>query len=642
MRRPAVTARAVPWVASAIVALVILGPVLRPGVLFNLDLIVPPRLATPSGFWGLGPELPRRLPMWAAIAWLSHLVPATVIAKVLMFAAIVGAWVGMTRLVEWIDGTAPLVVTQGAAALYALSPFVLTRAVVGHFMVTVPHAVLPWVLPVLLRRPQRDRTVFLIAAALGAAGHFGGSIAVAVVAVAAVCRMLDRPARALVVTIAAQSIWVVPGIVVMLTNQHISMSGTEAFPTHARGLDGLARLSAGGGFWNQYFQIGGSGWLTAVVGAVLLTLGVVGTRTLPDALRRFLGSLGALGWVVAATTALGGLSAVLSFFNSTVLMGIWRDSQRVLTLHLLWLAPTSALGARHLAGRCLGGRRPVVAAALPALPLGLAVVLATPACWGFGGQLAADPLPPAWRDVRELVTEQPGTVLVLPWYQYFNLQLGDGAVRRVLNPMPLFLGGDVLSSSDNGLTERNQESADPRERRAAELVDQIAAGSPVSSELGALGVTWVVVLEHPGTLVGGLLDDVHVERVVDGDGISLYRLDATARAGAPVGAPSRWHLALLAEVPRSTEPVVVARPASRGWFRGRLWAGSTDDGLLVAPQGTGPLWNAAAVVLPVEAAWAVCLVAVGLSHLRRVKSPFARSLGTVLPSSQSQNTSEGT
>ena len=79
----------VPWIAACSAAILVLGPVLGPGVLFNLDLIVPPRLDTPSGFWGLGPELPRRLPMWAVISWLSALVPATVIAKTLMFLSLI-------------------------------------------------------------------------------------------------------------------------------------------------------------------------------------------------------------------------------------------------------------------------------------------------------------------------------------------------------------------------------------------------------------------------------------------------------------------------------------------------------------------------------------------------------------------------
>ena len=133
----------VPFVAGAIV----LGPALAPGSLFNLDLVLVPHFDLPNGFWGLGPELPRRLPLWVPISWLSPWIPATISGKALMLAVFVLAWVGMTRLAHAFGVRWAFV----AGALYALSPFVLTRTAVGHFMITVPLAVLPWVLPVLLR-----------------------------------------------------------------------------------------------------------------------------------------------------------------------------------------------------------------------------------------------------------------------------------------------------------------------------------------------------------------------------------------------------------------------------------------------------------------------------------------------------------
>lgn len=615
---------AAPWIAGSAAAVLVLGPVLRPGVLFNLDLIVPPRLDTPSGFWGLGPELPRRLPMWAVVAWVSALIPATMVAKALMFAAIAGAWAGMSRMVERLAPEATLLTTQSAAAIYALSPFVLTRAVVGHFIVTLPHALLPWLLPLLLRRPQRTTTVFLIAAALGTTGHFGGSLALFVVAVAALCRALDRPWRALTAAALAQAVWVVPGIVVAITTTRTQISGAEAFPTHARGFDGLARLSAGGGFWNQYFQVGSSGVLVAALGAALLGLALVGKRSLAQPTRRVVCALGIVGWAVAAASSLGGISSVFSTVNDYILLGIWRDGQRLLTLHLLWLAPCAALGAAHVARRAArsGNRR--AHAALVATPLSIAVALGTPGLWGFGGQLAAEPLPASWALARSEIRSDPGTVLVLPWAQYFNLRLDDGPVRRVLNPIPLYVGGDVISSSDNGLSTGSKESADPREPSAAAIVERIAEGDHVGADLARLGVKWIVTLDRArGDADKGLRTDPSTEVIVDADNITLFRIEDDVLDETAASVEVDWVLPALATGAPAGEPLLLNRPASSGWRRGWASGSAGAGGLLSLPPASGPIWNAGAVVvLGAQALWAVAVITVVARVRRRWRSPL--------------------
>ena len=154
-----------PWAVGALLAVVMLGPALAPGPLFTLDQVLPPQVPVPRGMWGLGPELPRRVPMWLPVAWLSPLIGGDTVGKLLMIATIVLAFVGAHRLTTWMldetgasrsDATA-----YGAACLYALSPFLLTRIGVGHLMVALPMALLPWVLPILLRPADRLRLTFL-------------------------------------------------------------------------------------------------------------------------------------------------------------------------------------------------------------------------------------------------------------------------------------------------------------------------------------------------------------------------------------------------------------------------------------------------------------------------------------------------
>jgi hypothetical protein len=603
------------WLVPLGLALVLLGPALAPGVLLNLDLVLVPHLDIPSGFWGLGPELPRRLSLWVPISWLSPIIPATFSGKFLMVALFVVSWTGMARLTRRIDADGSMLTSQAAAALYTLSPFVLTRIAVGHFMVTWPHAMLPWVLPILVRPGRRLSSTFLACLLLGFAGHFAGSIAVTVVAVAVLVGHRDRWPQALLVAVAAQAPWLVPGLVVAATNE-IEMAGGASFPTVLGGLGGLFRLSAGGGFWNTYFQIGEEGPIALVAGLVLLALAVAGTRSIHPEFRRPMAVLGVVGWFVATVSAIPVLSTGFFWIDEHVLGGIWREPHRVLTLHLLWLAPAAALGSRRAHRACLGRDRWIPAAG-PALvlPFAVAVALSMPALWGLGGQLRAEPLPSSWRDAREQVRTDPGTVLALPWYQYFNVSVSGGPMRRVLNPLPLYLGGDVLSSSDNSLQPGVREFGDPREAQASAAVERLLSGVSVSDDLAALGVRWVIVLDTPVRHdYSGLDDDAGLRRVVDGDELGLYEVlnwpgPAVTTSGTPV--PVATAMPAWARIDAGDD-VLWSRAGSDGWWRGWSPARVATDGRVLLPAGTAPVWHIG--VLPSLAAqfapWAMAVVLV--------------------------------
>lgn len=605
------------WLLPLVVGLVVLGPVLMPGALINLDLVLVPHLDTPSGFWGLGPELPRRLPMWVPISWASAVVPATATGKLLLLASLVVPWVGMSRLTSRLAPSATVLTCQVAGALYALSPFVLTRSLVGHFMVTVPHAVLPWVLPVLVKPGRRLGSTFLAALLLGVAGHFGGAVAVGVVLVSILCGQRERWGGALAVTLAAQAPWLVPGLLVAATTD-IDMASGTAFPTALGGLDGLARLSAGDGFWNTYYQVGGTGMVGTVVGAGLLMLALIGHRAIGADYRRPLAVIGAAGWLVAAASTLRGFDTVIATVDEVLLQGLLRDSHRLLGLHLLWLAPASALGAQGIADWLRSTRRPGLASAAMLVPCAAALALSLPGVWGFGGRLAATPLPSAWNTIRDRVQDAPGTVLALPWYQYFNLTLPGDGTRRVLNPLPLHLGGDVLSSSDNGLQDDVREFGDPRESVADAIVDDMRTGAPVADDLADLGVRWVVVIDVPGLDDYPTLDnDGGLEPVVEGDGIALYEVagwpgQATDITGTSVDL-NMFGPAFAR--PDSSDALILNRSGSSGWRRGWTAAATSADGRVAAPAGSGPVWHVATVpALAAQIAPLLVAVAIGRRH----------------------------
>lgn len=483
------------WGVPVALAIACLGPALGRGSLFNLDFVVTPRIEVPHGVWGLGPELPRRLPLWVPIAALSPLVPATLVTKLLLVAVFAVAWVGMSRFATSLGVAHPMF----AAALYAFGPFMLTRTAVGHFPITVTMAALPWVVTHLLDPGRNLSRTMLSAAALSIGGHFGGSIALLVAVVGVATGRRHRAAAGIGVTIAAQSMWLVPAIAVAST-VHIDPSPGTVFGADLRGPFGWLALFSGGGFWNTAFQIG-TPVVLAVAGAALLGLAVIGTPRLPPDVRRSLVTLSAIGALVTVLGALDASRPLVEAATSNLVGAVWRDSQRVFVVTLLWLAPTACRGAERL-GAWIAARQTEAGAAMTVLPLALAVAVSAPSWWGLAGQLDAEPLPASWAHARSIVRSDDGAIVALPWAQYYDQSFGRGRVRRVLDPMPLFLGGDVIASSDNGLSPDVRERGDGREAAVARAVRQVKSGGEIGVALAALGVEWVV-LHH------SVLDDAY-------------------------------------------------------------------------------------------------------------------------------------
>ena len=578
-----------PWLAGTTLGLVVLGPALAPGALFNLDLVLTPDIPVPQGVWGLGPELPRRLPFMVPLAWASTVVDGTVVAKALLVAVFAVAFVGAQRLVA-VRG----VPTRLAAGLlYAASPFLVTRVATGYLGVALAAAVLPWCLPHLLRPSASIARTLLAGAALGACGISGGIFA----AMAAGAGLLAegpgrRPVRVLSAVLVGQFLWLVPGVIVF--RQGVRLAGGGDFATRASGLGGPFRVLAGHGFWQDAFQVGHGQVAVALVGAGLLVLAVLGHRDLPAPWRRPAGWLAAAAVGVALASALPGLDTLFERVAQTPVGAPLREGQRLLPLYLVWVAPAAALGVRRLADGVTGPRR----VAWLALPLAAATWLALPGLWAAGGQLDPVRIPDEWAQARQVVRDGGGTVVSLPWAQYFNLNVAGA--RRVNDVMPLYLGGDVLVASDPNLDDPAQERADGRESAMDLLALRVRAGEPVGRQLADLGVRWVV-LQHDidWQTYLSLREDPDLRRVVDGPTLELFEVtgwegEVVADDGSVLEADSP--IAPFTGLAGSG-PATWSRPGAAGWLRGLEPASVGADGRLRLPGGTGPVWYWPALVV---------------------------------------------
>jgi hypothetical protein len=594
---------------GVVAGLVVLGPALWPGSLLNLDLVLTPTLPVPAGIWGLGPELPRRVPYGVVLAWGSHLLSGAAVGKLWLITSVAAACAGAARLVR--PATVP--VQAGAALLYGLSPFMLTRIGVGHLGVAMAMGLLPWALPALLQPGRRPRAAVLWAAALGLTGFAGGILALGAVAVG---MGADRDRRAFVAgagALAGQLTWIVPGVTVATAG--VTLTDADAFATRADGVVGLLGLPAGHGFWRESSQVGGdAGTGVAVLGLVLLALAVIGARALPSAWRTRAAVAAGAGLALAAASALPGVDDAYAAFSRTAAGSPVRESQRWLVLFLVWLAPAAALGAARVGGRLT-----------PAVPVGVALALAWPGLWGVDGRLDPVEFPGGWARMQAAIRRAPGPVLALPWHQYLDLGFADG--RRVLNPLPDYLGGDVVVSSNPELQQGRYEASDPREPAADAAVRAALRGEPVAEDLARLGVRWVVLLhEVDWREYGALAHDPGLERAVRDRALDVYRVRAWR--GPVVDArghtvPVHPLVAPLARL-RNSGDATWQRAGFDGWVRGRAGARPSASGTLALPSGRGVVWYQPSVLVVLAY---VCTFGVTLRALGGL--PLTSRVGTV-------------
>jgi hypothetical protein len=565
--------------AGTAFAALVLGPAAAPGSLFNLDLVVTPVIPAPVELWGLGPELPRRAPFYLVLAWLSTWGGGAGAWKLLAAASLAGAFAGATRLVR----DRPLVTQVGAGLVYAASPWMLTRLGVGHLGLVLAAALLPFALPTLLDPTRCRARTFLWSLAFAVVGLYGALLAVPLVVAGLVGRPLRRAASTLVAFAAPHLMWLLPGVIVFLGG--VQPASAHSFRPTGESAPDAVRLLAGHGFWQSLYQVGSEqGWVAVGIGGALLGLALLGHRDLPSVMRTRLAGVAAVGIGVPFAARMPGLQSAFDWLSGAAPGLALREPQRLLVLYLLWLAPAAALGA----GRVAAGLRGWYSGAMAAAPAVLALILTAPGLWGVQGTLQPVAIPESWEQARAHVRAEPGTVLALPWHRYFDLGAAEG--RRVLNPMPYYLGGDVLASADPELPGGEQEVLDPRHRRAEEIIEAMRRGEPPSDRLAELGVRWVVVLHDVDwwSYRRGLDADEDLEHVVGDGDLDLYRVTTWVgpiRTGEGEAVGVDCPLAVLCTTAEATAGVWY-RPGTEGWRRGASPTTPTEDGLLALPAGS--------------------------------------------------------
>ncbi|XVV02602.1 hypothetical protein ACQPW3_35405 [Actinosynnema sp. CA-248983] len=194
---------------SAMLALVVLFPLLGPGFVLSYDMVFAPGQSLSPESVGAGSVPARSVPADAVVALLTWVLPGDVVQKCLLATALVlGPW-GAGRLVPSGAVGTRLV----AATAYGWTPYVAERLFMGHWPYLLAYGCLPWVaaagLAVRRGEPKALARVALWVA-VGALTPTGGLLAAGVAVAASGWRKCAGVAAAVLVV---NLPWVVPSLV---------------------------------------------------------------------------------------------------------------------------------------------------------------------------------------------------------------------------------------------------------------------------------------------------------------------------------------------------------------------------------------------------------------------------------------------
>lgn len=500
-------------VTLAITALV-LGPLLVGGGYWLVgDMVFVPHQPWKSAWLGLDGSLPRAVPMDALVSLATHVVPGSVVQRLLLVGGFLAGGLGIGRLVGHLRWYA----RAAAIMLFCWNPWVLERLLIGQWAILLGYLLLPWVAraALRLRADPRDWGPAAVVLALSAVcSPSSGAMAVGVLAVLALGRDRRTWWRVGALAVGANLTWAVPALTA--ATARVSTDGVfEGFAARAESAAGTAAsVLSLGGIWKTSIVPEERTSAVLVLLSCLLTVvaGAGVARSGPD--RHRWAALGVAALTLALLPAVPGGSELLEDVAAHVPgLALLRDSHRFLAPLGLVLAVGSAHAVTALRARI----RPGVGALWSAVVLlVVAPLLLLPSlAWGALGELPRSSYPQAWEDVADLLGPEDTTV-VLPWEGSYRGYAWNHR-RAVLDPAPRLLPGTVLVDDRVLLADRVVPAEDPR----VVAITLARADPDPAGALRARGVRWVLVERGMGE------PDVPAGRIAyDGGGLLLVDLSA--------------------------------------------------------------------------------------------------------------------
>lgn len=500
---------------SAGLALAVCLPLFARGYVLSYDMVWVPRLDLHRPeMWGLGSGLPRAVPSDAVVALLGSVIPAAVVQRVVLFAALFLVSVGTARLLR----DRPLVAQLAGATFAVWNPFVAERLVLGQWPVLLAYAGMPWLVAALLDKRGPRWSVVTLALAATALSPASGVMGV-ILAVVAGWRV--GAARVVLLAALVNGPWIVAGL------QHSTLARTDPaavglFELQPEGhLGRLGSALSLGGIWNtEVVPTSRTLWIVVLLLIALGAVMVVGLITMWNDDRHLLAVLAVAG-VVGLTVALTGWLSpdfVARVVEDVPAGGLVRDGTRWLAL----LAPLEAV-ALGAGVHTVLYRAEFTSWEVPVIVMALVLPLATlpDLAWGVGGRLEPTTYPASWQDARKVIaaSEVTGDILVLPFTSYRRPEWNHDI--SVLNPAGRYFDRTTVVNDELEVSGHPIAGEDPRAAR----VNRILAGDDVRRRLARAGIG-IVVVETDAVGAGQASRALKGARELDvvGDDIRVYAL----------------------------------------------------------------------------------------------------------------------
>ena len=456
-------------------SLLLMGPGLKPGFLFLLDMPWPPSIQL-SDYTanGLQPHLPITV-----LIWLIQLVtPNWLVQKLLLITIFTAGGFGMHKLFSrFTTKTANFAYLAGL--LFVLNPFVAERLLAGQWLVLAGYAFAPYILLLIERvvtKPSNASWLrFMVAYAILpiVSVHWWYMLSPILAAILIVRfkpglsffkKHIIGSLQSLGLFLALNSVWMYS----LWARQDKTVQGSdfEAFITQGDPTYGVAlNVVALYGFWSDRFSLPKhffDGWL--ILSLILVAVSIVGIYSISKAQKskQLIMRVLAVAVFPALFLAIGygtGITQPTTEFFANYLPGFkgMRDTAKFIGIIGLFYALFVPMGLQLIATKLkLPNKNTLFIASA------LVIIAMQGMFWGHRGQILANNYPSGWYSVNTLLEDakEPKKALILPWQGYITANFAND--HFIANPARLFFSIDTEqgSSAGNRLLEREQSALD--------------------------------------------------------------------------------------------------------------------------------------------------------------------------------------
>ena len=505
---------------AAVLSLAICAPLFARGYVLSYDMVWVPHLdlGRPE-VWGLGSALPRAVPSDAVVALLGTVIPAAVVQRIVLFAALFLIATGVGRLLR----ERPVAAQLAGATFAVWNPFVAERLVLGQWPLLLAAASIPWLVAALVD-PDGPRWTIVVLALTGTALSPATGLMGVLVGVVAAGR--KRIVHVAVLAALLNAPWIVAGL--LHAGAQSDPAAVGLFEVQGEGRFGrLGSALTLGGIWNTEVvptsRTLSLALLTSVVMGLVIIVGLV---TLWRGDRRLFGVLAAVGSIGLVVALAGWLAPdlVRSIVSDVPGGGLVRDGTR-------WIALLVPLEAVAFGAGVCGLLRAARAWVTPIAVLGVVLPLAAlpDLAWGVGGRLEPASYPSSWASAREVVKDStvPGDIVVLPFTAYRRPSWNHET--PVFDPAGRFFDRTTVTNDELDVSGTTIKGEDPR----AAVVGGILRGADVLGELPKEGIGIIVVdTEAPGAEEALDLVSGADELVVTGDELRVFTVTGASSTSA--------------------------------------------------------------------------------------------------------------